>query len=194
MKNIKLITAVIGLVLVVAGGVFAQIQPTAAKTEEMRRSGPCSDPWISWAHIDASAGTDAAHGVGNSTQCNPAWYANGYWANYTDLYNAVKEYRNSLARAGIRYVTKFQRDGTRVDYATIEGVMFGAISKNGRLIGLDGGTLVSDLGSGLLSDLGSGLISNAARVVPTAGGSYSLQAGEKKRVKVGPNTYLVVRK
>ena len=191
MKNIKFMTAVISMVLVVAGGVFAQIQPTPEITAKYQRSGPCRDPWISYAHADVSAHTDSVHGVGDSGQCNKYWYNNGSWSNYTELYNAVREYRNSLARSCVSYATKFQRDGTRVDYAVIDGTMFGTISKNGNLIGNDGGTLLSDLGSGLIGNDGSTL---AARVLPTAGGSYGLQSGEKKRVKVGPNTYLVVKK
>lgn len=203
MRNIRLLGLAIGLTLAAAAGTAAQIQPTAAKTAEMRQKGPCNDPWISWAYIDASAGTAEAAGFGSYGQCNPAWYNNGTWNNYTELYNAVREYRNSLYRAGISYTTKTQSNGTKVHFATIDGMMFGVIQQGNSLVGNDGASLISNQ-AGLISNASSdghgGIVAagagnlQAPRVVPTAGGSYSLKAGEQKRIKVGPNTYLVIKK
>lgn len=187
---------------------FAQIQPDQARTDKYRKEGPCSDPWISWAHVDASAGTDSAVGFGTYAQCNPKWYNNGSWSNYTELYNAVREYRNSLYQAGIKWSRVPQSDGTIAFVTTIDGQKFGAIAKglaikDGKLVAAGGGNLVAAGGGNLVGNDGASLVAagggnlvaaGGGNVVPTAGGSFSLQSGEKKRVKVGKNTYLVVKK
>lgn len=201
MKKIILSLAFITIGLTSA---FAQIQPDAKRTEDYRKKGPCSDPWISWAHIDASAGTDSAQGYGTYGQCNPKWYNNGSWSNYTELFNAVREYRNSLSQAGIAYKTKFNTDGSAVFYATIDGQAYGTVVKGLRkgtggkvfdLIGNDSGGLVGNDGASLVAAGGGNLVAaGGGNLVAAGGGNFSLQAGEKKRIKVGKNTYLVIKK
>lgn len=172
----KKILLVITFIIIGSSAVFAQIQPDARKTDEMRQRGPCSDPWITWAHLDASASIYDAVGFGSYGECNPKLYNNGSWANYTELYNAVREYRKSLQSAGINWQRVVQPNKTIAFYMTVDGEKYGLIGKgleikNGNLVAAGGGN-----------------------VVPTGGGSYTLQSGEKKRIKIGKNTYLVVKK
>ncbi|MEK7723578.1 MAG: hypothetical protein AAB336_04465 [Acidobacteriota bacterium] len=208
MKNIRLTTLLIGLLIIGVSSTFAQIQPTQAKTDEMRKNGPCSDPWISWAYIDVSAGTDSVVGFGSYAQCNPKWYNNGSWNNYTELYNAVKEYRRSLSQAGISWNRIAQPNGTIAFIATVDGEKFGAIGKglaikDGKLIGTDSAGLVGNDGASMVAAGGGNMVAagggnmvaaGGGNVVPTAGGRYTLLSGERKRIKVGKNTYLVIKK
>jgi hypothetical protein len=196
----KKIFLVLGFIAIGLTSAFAQIQPDQARTDKYRKEGPCSDPWISWAHIDASGGTDSAVGFGTYAQCNPKWYNNGSWSNYTELYNAVREYRNSLYQAGITWSRVPQSDGTIAFVTTIDGQKFGAIAKglaikDGKLVAAGGGNLVGNDGASLVAAGGGNLVAaGGGNVVPTAGGSFQLQSGEKKRIKIGKNTYLVVKK
>lgn len=205
MKKIFLSLAFITIGLT---SVFAQIQPDAKKTAEMKQRGPCRDPWISWAYLDLTAGIYDAVGFGDYGQCNPKWYNNGSWSSYTDLYNAVKEYRSSLSQNGITWSRIPQSDGTIAFVANVGGEKYGAIAKglaikDGKLVAAGGGNLVAAGGGNLVGNDGASLVAagggnlvaaGGGNVVPTAGGSFQLQSGEKKRIKVGKNTYLVIKK
>lgn len=184
MKKIFLAISFMAICLV---PVLAQIQPDQARTDKFRREGPCSDPWITWAYIDASAGTVGVVGFGNSGECNKMLYNNGSWNNYTDLYNSVRQYRNNMSSAGLNWVKKAQRDGSVAYYVTIDGVKFGSIFKNGYLVGNDGASLIGNDSAGLVGNDGSTLQAMAAN-------SYGLNSTSiKKRIKIGPNTYLVIK-
>ncbi len=179
---------------------LAQIQPTQARTDEMRRQGPCRDPWISWAYIDASAGTAAATGFGDTAQCNPRWYNNGSWSSYIELYNAVRDYRNSLYNAGLTWQTQPQSNGTIAFFVTVDGVKYGAVGRGmvlqgGKLIGTDSAGLVGNDGASLVAAGGGNLVAAGGGNMVAAGGmNYQLQAGEARRIRVGPNTYMVIRR
>lgn len=205
MKKVLLLFA---FIIIGSASVFAQIQPDARKTEEMKQRGPCRDPWITWAHLDASASIYDAVGFGDYGECNPKLYNNGSWANYTELYNAVREYRKSLQSAGVSWQRVAQPNGTIAFFATIDGEKYGVIGKgleikNGKLVAAGGGNLVAAGGGNLVGNDGASLVAagggnlvaaGGGNVVPTGGGSYTLQSGEKKRIKIGKNTYLVVKK
>lgn len=191
----------LSLVLVVMGltSVFAQIQPTSAKTDEMRKRGPCNDPWITWAYLDVTAGIYDPVGFGNYGQCNPKWYNNGSWSNYTELYNAVKEYRSSLSGAGINWARQVQPNGTIAFYATVDGVKYGVIGKgmiikDGKLIGNDSAGLVGNDGASLVAAGGGNMVAaGGGNMVAAGGGNFQLMSGAKKRIKVGTNTYLIIK-
>lgn len=202
MKNVILVLVFIAIASTSA---FAQIQPTPAKTAEMKQRGPCSDPWITWAHLDATAGIYDPVGFGSYAECNPKFYNNGSWSNYTELYNAVKEYRKSLADAGMSWKMAVQPNGTIAFYTDVDRAKYGVIAKdlklvNGKLVGNDGASLkgvslIGQDGSTLVAAGGGNLVAaGGGNMVAAGGGNFTLQAGEKKRIKIGKSTYLVIRK
>lgn len=183
-----------------ATSIFAQNPPTQSRTEELKKIGPCRDAWITYAYHDLTAGIYDPIGFQDYGQCNPKWYNNGSWSNYTELYNAVKEYRNSLSQNGISYSRISQPNGTIAFVANVGGEKFGTIAKglaikNGKLIGLDGATLVGNDGASMVAAGGGNMVAaGAGNMVAAGGGNFTLQAGETKRIKVGKNTYLVIKK
>jgi hypothetical protein len=197
MKNVILVLIFLAIATTSA---FAQIQPTPAKTAEMKQRGPCSDPWITWAHLDATAGIYDPVGFGTYGECNPKFYNNGSWSNYTDLYNAVREYRSSLSQAGVSWNRVAQPNGTIAFYANVGGEKFGVIGKgmriqNGKLIGNDSAGLVGNDGASLVAAGGGNMVAaGGGNMVAAGGGNFTLQSGEKKRIKIGKSTYLVIRK
>ena len=196
----KKILLTLGLIVMGATPALAQIQPSQAKTDEMRSKGPCRDPWISWAYQDASGSGTEAMGFGDFAQCNPKWYNNGSWNNYTELYNAVVEYRNSLYRSGITWQRQSLPDGTIAFFANVDSAKYGAIGKGmkldgDRLIGTDSAGLVGNDGASLVAAGGGNLVAAGGGNMVAAGSlNQQLLAGAIRRIRVGRNTYMVIRR
>ena len=180
-----------GIIVMGATPALAQIQPSQAKTDEMRRRGPCRDPWITWAHLDATASTSDVIGFGDYGQCNPKWYNSGSWNNYTELYNAVVEYRNSLYRSGITWQRQSLPDGTIAFFANVDGAKYGAIGKG---MVLQGDKLIGTDSAGLVGNDGASLAAGGGNMVAAGSLNLQLQAGEIRRIRVGRNTYMVIRR
>ncbi len=198
MKNLALLG--VAALLLTGAPALAQMQPTQAQTDQMRRQGPCRDPWISWAYVDASSGTEDAKGFSDAAQCNPRWYNNGSWSSYTELYNAVKDYRNSLYNAGLSWQRMVQPNGTIAFFVAIDGVKYGAIGRGmvlqgGKLLGTDSGGLVGNDGASMVAAGGGNMVAaGGGNMVAAGGGNFQLQAGETRRIKVGRSTYMVIRR
>ncbi len=129
------------------------VTPTSQATANARRTGPCSDPWVTIAIIEVTGiSRRSIAGVGEFGQCNTALYNGGSWSSYPDLANAVHKVQQALSGAGVSFQMtslgggqaqiKVMDGGTVADKMTVQLIS----ANSGKLISQDGGTLVASGG------------------------------------------------
>jgi hypothetical protein len=186
---------IIALGLMVSGGATTAIAQgetiTQAETDNYRRSGPCSDPWVTAAIIRASSGTAGAQTLnGTDGDCDISRYNNGSWTSFASLVGYVRDARNADYAMGVEYerydtgagklLALMDRNAQRViamtlvgnDGASVIGNDAGSIANVLRMVAAGGGNMVAAGGGNLKALMASkNLISNMGRVLPTAGGN-----------------------
>lgn len=161
-------------------------------------SAQCRDPWINQAYRELGR-TPA--GQGEAGQCNIKLYNNGTWGPYTDLKGYVQQFLASGIITGYSML-----DGGKSAFAlkTSDGtVAIGILDVRGNLVASGGGNLVASGGGNLVASGGGNLVAsgggnfNGLINTNTAGlqfsSGYSLQSGERKRVKTSGNGAIVIR-
>ncbi len=162
-------------------------------------SAQCRDPWINQAYRELTGRAPA--GQGEAGVCNIKLYNNGTWGPYSDLKGYVQQYLASGIKAGYSML-----DGGKSAMAirTPDGlVAISILDKSGNLVASGGGNLVASGGGNLVASGGGNLISQDGGGFQGAintntpgfnfGSGYTLQSGERKRVKTSGNGAIVIR-
>ena len=179
---------------------FAQANPSEA-TNQRYRNNPCRDPWISYGFLDVTASTDRPRGWGDLGDCNPANYNGGSWRSYAELAKAIRDYRNAMYYNRVKYIT-FYNPNTRVwGVALIDlnqrGAVLGGqlISQEGANLGTNPAQIVAQGGLNIVAQGGLNIVAQSAGHLLSPNGSnlYSLQAGAKRVIRLGPNSAIIIK-
>jgi len=148
--------------------------PTAQRTEEARRSGPCRDPWITIAIFFLNGGTQKIAGIGGFGECNPALYNGGSWSNYNELEHAVEKTKSALNSAGVGYQMTSLPGGNAEIKLLDRGAVVDKIQVN------NGANVISNDGNSL---------------VASGGGNYTVQStATEKKINLGKSVLIIKKK
>ena len=191
LKTLTLIAATLLLSLLSTTS-FAQANPSEATTQKYRNK-PCRDPWISYGFADVTAGTYQVQGFMDLGDCNPANFNGGSWRNYAELYKAIHEYRSATIKALVHYA--YHYNPTLQNWSV-------ALKDSAQRDGVLGGYLISQDGSGLrrasaaeiVAQGGGNIVAQGGgNLVNTNGSNYSVFSGAKRYIKLGTNSWLVIK-
>ncbi len=162
-------------------------------------SAQCRDPWINQAYRELGR---TPVGQGEAGVCNIKLYNNGTWGAYPELKG---------------YVQQFLASGIKVGYAMVDGgnsvmavrttdgvVAISGLNPSGFIVWQSTGNhpntlvvnkLLSEGGASLISQDGGGFQGTINANTPgfSFGNGYTLQSGERKRVKTSGNGAIVIR-
>lgn len=168
------------LILLFSAPANAQRQMTP-KELQFYTNNPCSNPSISWALWNESAGfTRPTGGIGNAGDCDPSNY--GSWQTPPQLESNLRAYRQLMARQGLTLRVLQGRDGNAyVAISRPEGIVLGINA--GRLVASGGGNLVAS---------GGGNFVPAATLVASGGGNI-IAAGAGNIIAAGAGNFYGVK-
>lgn len=203
--NFKALTLIAAVLILSALSIdsFAQRRvsnPSAERTAEWRKSGPCRDPWISGAVYLLNAAVRQPMGYGDVGECDPKQYNGGSWNSFEQLVNAMEATQQAMRANKVKWIafvnTKNQRQVVLADIAQQNAVL------GGWLVGNDGASVIAATPQQLVAAGGGNMVAagggnmvaaGGGNVVPTAGGSYSLMSGAKRVIRLGSNSAIVIR-
>lgn len=162
--------------------------------------GPCKDPWIGRAVIEASAGTASAQtSTGEDGDCDISKYKNGNWRNYPDLVEGIRERRNQMYRMNREWEAYTFRVGG-VGYKSL--ALMDTIARKPiilSLVGNDGASLIGTdsagmqpiiakmvaAGGGNMVAAGGGNLKSLVRMVAAGGGNISPDVIKRSIIAAG---------
>ena len=161
-------------------------------------SAQCRDPWINQAYRELGR---TPVGQGEAGVCNIKLYNNGTWGAYPELKGYVQQYINSGITTGYLMLPN---GNSAFALKTSDGmVAIGVLDASGKLVASGGGNLVASGAGNLVASGGGNLVASGAGNfqglinVNTPGlqfsSGYTLQSGERKRVKTSGNGAIVIR-
>jgi hypothetical protein len=177
--------------------------PSAQETENYRQRGPCRDPWVTFAIIQATAGTREPVGIGDLGECSPALYG-GSWSNYNELFIIVEQTLDSMSKqkqqfkllldpnlAGTSYLALLE-NGRVQSQQTISNRLIGNDAGSfrtlaNRLVAAGGGNLVA-AGAGNLIGMDGATLQGVAALARlpqfaiSAGASYGVLSADTVRL------------
>jgi hypothetical protein len=177
--KLKLFSLVVVGILVSLFSATANAQfQLSAKDQQFFTNNPCSDPHISWALWNESAGINRpTGGIGTQGDCDPSNF--GSWSTGTQLESNLQAYRQLLARQGLK-LTAFQgRDGNA----------YVAIARpDGILLGINAGHIIASGGGNIIAS-GGGNFVPAATIIASGGGNIIASGGGNIIASGGGNFY-----
>lgn len=121
--------------------------PSAEKTEQARRDGPCRDPWVTIALKVAKAGFDRIEGVGDLGECNYQQYGGGSWNSFQELYGYVDEALRKQREQNVGWVKAAIGNGNfnidLKDLSTRENLWHIVAAGGGNVVANDGAGIVA---------------------------------------------------
>lgn len=148
--------------------------PNPEQTARARREGPCRDPWVTIALNASKSGVTAIQGVGDVGECNTQLYGGGRWSSFGELYRYVEEARRNARQQNVAWVMSAAPNNNfnidLKDTSTRETLW--------HIVAGGGGNVVSNDGAGLIGD---------------GAGTYTLQAGAKRVIKLGKSVIIIKR-
>jgi hypothetical protein len=183
--NLSIVPAVVVALVAVTAVPRAQTpNPTAAQTAQARTAAFCTDPWITLALWNVTAGTRNPGGAGALGECNPQLYNSGSWSNYDQLLRAVSAI--SHATPGVFNITD-NHNGRLTITTTVSGFQ-SWVQVPGRIVSQGAGNIILNGGGNIMAQGGSNIILNG-------GGNYRLQSADQKLLVLPPgNRILIVTK
>ena len=192
-KSILLsVIAVSGAILLTSAAANAQRpNPSQQEFDKYKSQGPCSDPWVTIAVIQARAGTREPYGLASSGECDPNLYGNN-WSNFNELFNIVEGTLNDMDRQREKFQVAFDPDirGTSYVVRLKDGNIISKAAVANSLIGLDGGTLKSMMNRMVAAGAGNMVAAGAGNMV--AAGSLNLKNITAAQLNALPNLRIVV--
>jgi hypothetical protein len=171
---------------------IANAQLPQASVEQLvpkyRAQGPCRDPWVTIAIIDAFASTRAINGVGDFGDCDKSRYNGGSWSNYAELYRAVKTAFDNAMSVNLAISKQALANGSwkiTTTLPTNQGTFI-----NNQIISHDGGTLITSDGASL--SVGSTVVSQGGGNILTNNGGTLVGSGGSSVVSQGGGNFRVL--